>query len=65
MGRYRFRDYLVHSGAATAELDMWLDLQNHAALYQQLQSDADALHGKQMTIILAFAPSQPDQSPYL
>lgn len=45
LGRYRFRDYLVHAGASTAELDLWLDLQNHAAMYQQLQSNADAIHG--------------------
>jgi hypothetical protein len=45
LGRYRFRDYLVSVGAATAELDMWLDLQRHAALYQALQANAEALHG--------------------
>lgn len=45
LGRHRFRDYLVSVGASTAELDMWLDLQNHVAVYQSLQSNAEALHG--------------------
>ncbi|KAF8323019.1 hypothetical protein DL93DRAFT_2070437 [Clavulina sp. PMI_390] len=45
LGRHRFRDYLVSCGAQTAELDMWLDLQNHAKLYQQFQANADAIYG--------------------
>jgi hypothetical protein len=53
LGRHRFRDYLVGVGASTAELDMWLDLQNHVTLYQSLQSNAEALHGSHI-LFLAF-----------
>jgi hypothetical protein len=45
LGRHRFRDYLVSIGASTAELDLWLDLQHHAALYQSVLTNAEALHG--------------------
>ena len=53
LGRHRFRDYLVSIGASTAELDLWLDLQHHAALYQSVLTNAEALHGND-SLFLAF-----------
>jgi len=54
LGRHRFRDYLVSVGASTAELDMWVDLQHHAAMYQALQANAEALHGSDSLLLPAF-----------
>ena len=46
IARQRFRDFLVSSGARTAELDLWIDLNYQSRLIEKLRKHVEAVNGK-------------------